>query len=86
VERKKIMSDLSPLEEHFPRLASEISASWGSPASFKQLQDLLMDSRGGRQGFPADVYSDLSFLLSLVPRPVGPYDIWTEAQDADEVS
>lgn len=80
------MSDLSPLEELFPRLASEISAFWGSPASFNQLQDLLMDSRGGRKGFPADVYSDLSFLLSLVPRPIGPYDIWNEAQDADKAS
>jgi hypothetical protein len=86
VERKKIMSDLSPLEEHFPRLATEISAFWGSPASFQQLQDLLMDSRGGRKGFPADVYSDLSLLLTLVPRPKGPYDIWNEALDTDKAS
>jgi hypothetical protein len=78
------MSDLSPLEEQFPRLALEISTAWGSPASFKQLQDLLMDSRGGRRGFPADVYSDLSMLLTLVPRPKGPYDIWAEAADADK--
>jgi len=80
------MSDLSPLEENFPRLATEISAFWGSPTCFEQLQDLLMDSRGGRKGFPADVYSDLSFLLTLVPRPKGPYDIWSEAQDADQSS
>jgi hypothetical protein len=78
------MSDLSPLEEHFPRLASEISAFWGSPAIFKQLQDLLMDSRGGRKGFPADVYSDLSLLLTLVTRPKGPYDIWNDASDVDQ--
>ncbi|QLQ04047.1 MAG: hypothetical protein HZY77_15990 [Thiobacillus sp.] len=78
------MSDLSPLEEHFPRLVHEIVACWGSPASFDQLQGLLVDSRGGRQGFPADVYSDLSLLLTLVPRPKGPYDIWSEAADADK--
>ena len=78
------MSDLSPLEERFPRLVPEILAIWGSPGCFEQLQGLLVDTRGGRQGFPADVYSDLSLLLTLVPRPKGPYDIWNEAVDADK--
>lgn len=80
------MSDLSPLEEHFPRLVPEIVAFWGSPTCFDQLQGLLVDTRGGRQGFPADVYSDLSMLLTLVPRPKGPYDIWSEAEDADKTA
>lgn len=78
------MSDLSPLEEHFPRLILEILAFWGSPTCFQQLQDLLVDSRGGRHGFPADVYSDLSMLLTIVPRPRGPYDIWNDALDTDK--
>ncbi len=78
------MSELSPLEEQFPRLALEISTFWGSPVCFRQLQDLLMDSRGGRKGFPADVYSDLSLLLTLVPRPRGPYDVWGDAFDATD--
>jgi hypothetical protein len=80
--RENAVSDLSPLEEHFPRLISEILASWGSPACFEHLQNLLIDSRGDRKGFPADVYSDLSLLLALVPRPKGPYDIWNDALDA----
>ena len=80
------MSDLSPLEEQFPRLVPEILAFWGTPTCFEHLQDLLVDSRGGRQGFPAEVYSDLSMLLTLVPRPKGPYDIWGETLDADEKS
>ena len=78
------MSDPSPLEEHFPRLVPEIVAFWGSPTCFDQLQGLLVDSRGGRHGFPADVYSDLSFLLTLVPRTKGPYDIWNDALDVDK--
>jgi len=78
------MSDLSPLEEHFPRLVTEIQAFWGSPTCFDQLQGLLVDTRGGRQGFPEDVYSDLSLLLTLVPRPKGPFDIWSEAEEADK--
>ena len=80
------MSDLSPLEEHFPRLVSEILAVWGSPACFERLQDLLVDRRGGRQGFPANVYSDLSMLLTLVPRPKGPYDIWGDTLEADKTA
>ena len=80
------MSNLSPLEQHFPRLVTEILAAWGSPACFAKLQDLLVDTRGGRTGFPEDVYSDLSLLLTLVPRPKGPYDIWTEALDADKTA
>ena len=81
--REKAVSDLSPLEEQFPRLGHEIVAFWGSPTCFDQLQGLLVDSRGGRKGFPEEVYSDLSLLLTLVPRPKGPYDIWNEAADTD---
>ena len=86
MKRENAMSDLSPLEEHFPRLVPEIVAFWGSPTCFDQLQGLLVDSRGGRHGFPADVYSDLSLLLTLVPRPKGPYDIWNDALDADKIA
>lgn len=78
------MSDLSPLEEHFSRLALEVVAFWGAPTCFDQLQALLVDSRGGRQGFPMDVYSDLCLLLTLVPRPKGAYDIWNDALDVDK--
>ena len=80
------MSDLSPLEEHFSRLVPEIVALWGSPSCYGHIEALLIDRRGGRHGFPADVYSDLSMLLTLVPRPQGPYDIWNDASDADQSS
>ena len=80
------MSDLSPLEQQFPRLVGEILAVWGSPGCFEKLQDLLVDSRGGREGFPADVYSDLSLLLTITPRPQGPYDIWNDALDTDRTA
>lgn len=77
-------SDLSPIEEQFPRLVLEILAFWGTPGCFDKLQNLLVDTRGGRHGFPADVYSDLSMLLNIVVRPKGPYDIWNDALDADQ--
>lgn len=76
------MSDLSALELQFPRLAAEIQAVWGTADCFGKLEELLVDRRGGRHGFPEAVYSDLFLLLTLVPRPKGPYDIWSDAADA----
>lgn len=80
---EKAMSDQSPLEMQFPRLVKEILAVWGSQGCFAKLQDLLVDTRGGRNGFPADVYSDLFLLMQLVPRPNGPYDIWGDTLEVD---
>jgi hypothetical protein len=70
------MSELCPLEEKFPRLIKEITACWGTATCYDKLQDLLIDKRGGRQGFPLDVLSDLTLLLTLTPTPKGPYDLW----------
>jgi hypothetical protein len=78
------MSDLSPLEEQFPRLVPEITVFWGSPTCYEKLQSLLIDHRGGRNGFPEDVHSDLSLLLAITPRPKGPYDIWNDALDTEK--
>lgn len=77
------MSDLSPLEEHYPRLMEEIMAFWGSPTCYAQLQSFLMDSRGNRNGFPAAIYSDLSMLLVITARAKSPYDIWQDALDEE---
>jgi hypothetical protein len=74
IGKKETMSDLSHLEEHFPRLVSEILAFWGSPTCFERLQGLLMDSGAIAKDFSRR-YSELSLLLTLVPRPKGPYDI-----------
>jgi hypothetical protein len=78
------MSDLSPLEEQFPRIAQEIEAFWGSLTRYELLQNLLIDKRGARKGFPEDVHADLALLLAITPRPKGPYDIWNDALDAEK--
>jgi hypothetical protein len=82
--REHAMSELSPLEEQFPRLIPEITALWDSPSCYQHLLSLLIDHRGARRGFPEQVHDDLALLLALTPRPIGPYDIWTEAIDAQE--
>jgi hypothetical protein len=78
------MSELSPLEEQFSRLIPEITALWGSATCYEHLQGLLIDRRGARRGFPEEVHADLALLLTLTPRPQGPYDIWTETIDTQE--
>ncbi|HMM47258.1 MAG TPA: hypothetical protein PKC12_04685 [Thiobacillaceae bacterium] len=69
------MPDLSPLEQSFPRLVSEIQAFWGSPACFDRLQHLLINTRGDRAGFPVEVCSDLMLLQMLAYEPVAPGSI-----------
>jgi hypothetical protein len=52
------------LATHFPRIVNLIAMQWndhrGCPAYFNEL---LVDRRGGRQGFPAAVKRDLLKLL-----------------------
>jgi len=56
--------DLGPaypyaLEEKFDRVLSRIERLWLSTEIDEYFDDLLMDKRGGRQGFPKDVMNDI---------------------------
>lgn len=47
----------------FPRVANKIAVSWAMRHScLPVLEDLLIDRRGGRRGFPADVARELTRL------------------------
>jgi hypothetical protein len=47
----------------FPHIVNLVAGSWHDPKSFvKTLDDLLMDDRGGRQGFPFAVIIELTDL------------------------
>jgi hypothetical protein len=47
----------------FPRIANALAALWTRPDAFTSyLDDLLIDSRGARQGFPIDVLAELHAL------------------------
>lgn len=49
--------------ERYPRLANLLAANWQDPlAAGGCLRDLVIDTRGGRQGFPPDVLEDLVIL------------------------
>lgn len=45
---------------HFPHVANRIAWCWGDSAQL--LQDLLVDRRGGRRGFPLPVVRELQRL------------------------
>ena len=52
----------------FPRIINEISRMWPRPMQCeKYLDELLFDTRDGtRQGFPAEIAFELSYLKTLV--------------------
>ncbi|MEP6657002.1 MAG: hypothetical protein ABJC33_07180 [Betaproteobacteria bacterium] len=51
------------LMERYPRIANVLAANWQDPlAAGNCLRDLVIDTRGGRQGFPPEVLEDLVIL------------------------
>ena len=51
------------LLQQFPRIANALARVWHDNLESRlYLDDLLIDRRGGRQGFPADVHHELLVL------------------------
>lgn len=51
------------LLRRFPRIANMMAGSWGDPCAFRAyVNDLLIDRRGNRKGFPPDVERELVML------------------------
>lgn len=53
------------LETRYLRVFNNIMARWGTPGLDAYFDDLLIDKRGGRQGFPDEVMLDILFLYNL---------------------
>lgn len=53
------------LEDQFPNLLKRLTVMWGEPEALALLQKLIVDERGGRQGFPFDVMSELLTLSGI---------------------
>lgn len=43
------------IDSNFPKIAKAIELMWGHPELDAYLSKLIIDERGGRQGFPQDV-------------------------------
>ena len=54
------------LERQFKRIADKIAEGWPSAECARYIDSLLVDSRGGRQGFPPEVISELFLLHALL--------------------
>jgi hypothetical protein len=51
------------LSKAFPRIANMLARLWRDPSALTDyMDDLLVDRRGGRKGFPVDVLADLQTL------------------------
>ena len=55
----------SAVELHFPRIAKMLTDAWATPEFEKVANSLMVDERGGRQGFPKDVIGEIFFLYTL---------------------
>ena len=68
------------LAKQFPRIANAISRQWRNPRPcLAYLDDLLIDKRGNRRGFPLDILLELGALKSHFLRVYPtPQTIWGE--------
>lgn len=53
------------LERKFPRIVQQLCRHWRNGDIDEYLDGLLIDNRGDRMGFPADVLEELIFLASI---------------------
>jgi hypothetical protein len=82
----RLPAQVRPLEllKQFPRIANVLARAWSDAAEFqRQMEELLVDRRGNRSGFPVEVYDELLALrdyylgryphLPFPPPGVAPY-------------
>jgi len=74
-------ADWSAIELQFPRIAQALCEVWGREGCTPYLLSLVFDQRGGRQGFPADVSSELFMLYNLLDLQTRG-DIWTQSDNS----
>jgi hypothetical protein len=69
---------------HFPRVANRIAWCWSDhPLTEQLLEDLLVDRRGGREGFPRAIVAELRRLREFNDRhrsETAPGGLWSAVQ------
>jgi len=79
------------LAEQFPRIADRIVELWRQGSALEAyLDDLLIDRRGNRQGFPPEMLMEIlgikNYWLSLQRPPDRSPNTWGELTDIQQVS
>ena len=72
---EKLPDDARPkiLEEKYPRIINRISSLWKHPDELMEyLDELLVDTRGGRAGFPMSVATELVNLKDFYDQNIHP--------------
>ncbi|WP_373976402.1 ankyrin repeat domain-containing protein [Chitinibacter sp. SCUT-21] len=69
------------LEESYPRILEQIIAVWGTDHFERIISSLAVDERGGRQGFPPDVASEIFSLYRLHLSRFGKHEPEEQAWD-----
>jgi|SRR5215510_5465201 len=71
---------VSETADQFPRILNRIAALWNKPVEAdRYFDDLLHDRRGGRQGFPLRVLSEINalrdfYVTRAYPKRVDPWE------------
>ena len=84
----KLPHDLSLIHlfSDYPRILNKVAIAWGDHrAFFVLMDDLMIDKRGGREGFPFNVAVELTRLTDhyeqfIGKRPGGHYDVIQKAR------
>src|ERR1017187_9084485 len=58
------------LEKLYPRILNKIIEVWYTPQAEEFFLDLMVDKRGGRQGFPPKVAAEIFRLGQMSERPI----------------
>lgn len=67
----------------YPHVVNRLAELWGSPSRMRPyLQDLLLDSRGTRHGFPLAVIAELTAIRNYYETRVHPVraDVWSNVR------
>jgi hypothetical protein len=67
----------------YPHVVNRLAELWGSPARMRfYLQDLLLDNRGTRHGFPLPVIAELTAIRNYYETRVHPIhpDVWSNVR------
>ena len=64
-EKERFDEAIAILKANFPRIHLNIVALWGTPQGESFLDGLIVDDRGGRQGFPRDAMGALLLLQRI---------------------
>ena len=63
--RHVVAEPRSAIETRYPRIARELAERWMTDDIDAYLDNLLIDTRGNRMGFPADVLDEIMFLAGV---------------------